>query len=468
VKINVNATETTDFEIIIIKKSNVWWPRSYSLHWTLAVASLAKIAVLDYNQTTNMKVILRAGGERKSVELEEAKAMLERFQSLADGNDVEGIDLSCRQWKKESLEEIEEFLKGVAGSVRYLVIDDIIAGLMTDEGLAVTQKLADIFLPSDLLEVNLNDNAMGERGLGRVESLFLNSNLQRLYLSNCGLSHYSMVQLKGYMMSDDQRVAKSLRELVLDKNMIGKDGAEVVASFLPSCVNLELFSYKGSRPLKAGSKPLAQGLLSLVNNAKEPLIKHLDFNDCHFGDGEDDDEGGLIPLTNAIAKCKQLRYLDLKDSEMKATGITRLVNAMEESKAQLVDLVLDGNELEEEGAQILASWLVSQVSSLKRLHLALNDLGNEGVAAIMVPFFASRNVLEDLSLEENMIEDNGAEPLLMARLPHVKQINLKDNDDIEEEMKVKLLSKFGKDAVIFGDEEEEMDDLVAKMSATQI
>ncbi|KAG7339469.1 leucine rich repeat LRR-containing protein [Nitzschia inconspicua] len=443
-----------------------------------------------------MKVILRAGGERKAVQLDEAKAMLERFQALVDDNSdddddddnnnnnnntVIGVDLSCRQWKQESLEVLEDFFKSVSSTVQYLVVDDIIAGLMTEEGLTVTQKLADIFVQSNLLEVNLNDNAMGERGLGRVKSLFDNSNLQNLYLNNCGLSHYSMVQLNGYLMDDNQRVCKSLRELVLDKNMIGPEGAQVVGSFLPYCVNLELFSYKGTRPVKAGSKHIAQGLLELTNNVTDPLIQHLDLSDCHFGDGEeDDDEGGLIPLTTAIAKCKRLRFLDMKDSEIKPNGITLLVDAMKESKAQLTDLILDGNELEEEGAEILSSWLVTQTSSLKCLHLALNELGNNGVATVLVPFFASRNVLEDLSLEENLIEDDGAKALLTARFPHLKHLSLKDNDDIEEDMKIKLLTKFGRDVVILGDDdemkelhdkmadEEDVDELAAALSQTSI
>jgi Ran GTPase-activating protein (RanGAP) involved in mRNA processing and transport len=419
-----------------------------------------------------MKVILRAGGERTMVQLEEAKAMVKRFQSFVDDNDnniVEGVDLSCRQWKQQSLDEIKDFLQGISGTVRYLVLDDVIAGLMTEEGLAVTQKLADIFVTSNLLEVSLNDNALGERGLGRVESLFLKSDLQRLYLSNCGLSHYSMIQLNNYLLADDHRVAKSLQELVLDKNMIGPEGAEVVASFLPHCVNLELFSYQGSRPLMAGSKHLGQGLLALATTVDEPRIKHLDLNDCHFGDGMGDDQGGLVPLTKAIAKFKQLRYLDLKDSEIKVSGVTLLVEALKESKVRLTNLVLDGNELEEGGVDVLSAWLVSQVTSLKCLHLALNELGEEGVASVMAPFFASRNVLEDLSLDENLIDNSAADILLMTQLPCLKQLSLRDNSDIEEEKKIELLSKFGKNVVIFGDDgEDNIDDLVTKMSAHQI
>ena len=98
---------------------------------------------------------------------------------------------------------------------------------------------------------------------------------------------------------------------------------------------------------------------------------------------------------------------------------------------------------------------MSQVASLKRLHLGFNELGDEGVAAVMAPFFASRNVIVDLSLDGNAIDDSGVDTLLMARLPCLKQLSLKEIGDVEEETKKKIISGFGKGVVSFGDEEEE-------------
>ncbi|KAL3912209.1 MAG: hypothetical protein SGILL_006974 [Bacillariaceae sp.] len=415
------------------------------------------------------QIILRVEGPRVPVEIAEANALVERFESSSENNEVIGIDLSCRQWKQPSLEIVETFLQAKAATVKYLVIDDIIAGLLTDEGLAVTEKLANVFLQSNLLQIDLADNAMGPRGLGRVGALFQNSNLQRLNLNNCGLSHESMGQLEGYLMEDDWRIAKCLRSLSLDRNMIGIDGAQIVGRFLPHCTNLESFSYKGSRPQGPGSKFLAQGLLGLVDNVDIPAIRALHFEDCTFGSGEDDDEGGIIPFTQAISKCAQLQHLDMKESLMEVTGVTLLVDALKESKARLTDLLLDANgEVGPEGAKVLSEWLVSQVETLRRLHLSTNELGDEGVAAIMVPFFAPSNVLEDVSFELNELTDEGADTLLTAKLPKLRHLNLDDNMDIEDEKKHELLSKFGKDVVFFGDEEDDMDDLVAKMAGSSI
>mmetsp|Transcript_22802 Transcript_22802/g.42384 ORF Transcript_22802/g.42384 Transcript_22802/m.42384 type:complete len:418 (+) Transcript_22802:41-1294(+) len=416
-----------------------------------------------------MKIILRVGGPRAAVELAEANQIVERFQSESEGNTVVGVDLSCRQWKQESLDQVETFLAGVAGDVRYLKIDDIIAGLNTDEGLSVTEKLANVFDKADLLEINLNDNAMGPRGLGRVGSLFANSNLQRLYLSNCGLSHHSMIQLHDYIMADNGRVAKSLRELVLDKNMIGAEGAEQVAKFLPHCKNLETFSYRGCRPIKAGTKHIAEGLLALSESTEEPAISHLDLEDCTFGSGDDEDEDAIAPFAKALGKFKHLRFLNMKDGDIGCGGLSLLLDALKTSNARLTDFLLDANgEIGSEGAEMLGEWLISQVTLLRRLHLSLNELGDDGVAAILVPFAASRNELVDLALEQNEIENEGVQALLKARLPALRELNLSDNDEIDEDKREQLKTKFGRECRVRFDEDDAVDDLAARMGAARI
>jgi hypothetical protein len=131
--------------------------------------------------------------------------------------------MSCRQWKGGAIDILKPFLEKVSSTVCFLNVADVIAALMTEEGLNVTETLANVFESSNLNEIDLLHNAMGDRGLLRVESLFTTSNLQRLYLSNCGLSAASMEMLK-----DSVLIAKSLTEVVLDKNMIGVNGAKVI------------------------------------------------------------------------------------------------------------------------------------------------------------------------------------------------------------------------------------------------
>ena len=270
------------------------------------------------------------------MEEDEAKTILARFEKQSNDKSVVKVDLSCRSWKKASLLIIKPLLEKVAKDVRFVDLADVIAGLMTDEGLGVTETLAKVFEGSDLAEIDLSDNAMGPRGLLRVESMFLNSHLERLYLSNCGLSAESMEMLKSFVLADDQRIAKSLKELVLDKNMIGVDGAKVVGEFLPECVNLEYLSYNGCRPIADGTKHLCDGILGLASNC-EPSLVRLDMEDCTFGG---DDEHAIGPFSQALKKCRQLRYLNMKDGDLGCEGLQLLTEALAASKAKLTHLYL--------------------------------------------------------------------------------------------------------------------------------
>jgi Ran GTPase-activating protein (RanGAP) involved in mRNA processing and transport len=109
-----------------------------------------------------MKINLFAGGPRCAVQPEEADSMVERFRRQSEGNTVYKVDLSCRQWKRESLDKLVPLLQSISKSVQFLNLADVIAGLMTDEGLGVTELLAQLFEKSNLLEIELSDNAMGE------------------------------------------------------------------------------------------------------------------------------------------------------------------------------------------------------------------------------------------------------------------------------------------------------------------
>jgi Ran GTPase-activating protein (RanGAP) involved in mRNA processing and transport len=446
-----------------------------------------------------MKVILRTTGPRKPVDLPEAAEIVDKWTMIAEGNEVVGVDLSCRPWPIQTFLHLKEFLTsgGRADSVQYLKVDDIIASLKTDEGLEVTQQVAETFAGAKIIELDLNDNAMGPRGFGRIGPLLNNSPLQVLSLNNCGLDAHCMDMLVDYISADDVsilttacffwllflrsfffllfffkrthqtglsffifyqhqgRIAKTLRELHLGRNKIG-DGTETIGKkILPQLVSLERFSYRGSR---SGNQAihLARGLHELVNNCTgEPPLRHIDLDDGNFGPGTSDDDA-IFHLANALCKCRYLQHLDLGDPEFGSAGLELLVTAFKTSGAKITELLLNGaGELGEVGADILADWLVSRASTIKRLHLGFCELGNAGASAVLVPFFASQNVLEDLSLECNELDNEFVDTLLMARLPNLKTLNLSDNMDIDDEEKQEQLrEKFGAQTVLFDVEEE--------------
>jgi len=343
---------------------------------------------------------------------------------------------------------------------------------MTDEGLEVTVQLAEIFEESDLLEIGLSDNAMGPRGLLRVESLFANSHLQRLYLSNCGLSFESMEMLKKSLVADDGRIANSMSELVLDRNMMGVDGARVVGEFLPLLKKLEYFSYQGCRPTDVGTKFLCEGILGLTKEC-QPVLRRIDMEDCTFGETEDD---AIFPFSEALKKCPQLTYLNIIDGAIELEGLELLLNALKIARVKLSHLYLDGSgELGSDGARALADFLVSQATSIVSLHLNYCELGDEGVSILLEPFSASKQCLQELSLNCNEIGEEGGRALVRAMLPNLTKLHLEENED---ELPKKYLRSIYGDGVIFGEDDEDdeeeadmsddMENLIGQFSAARI
>lgn len=148
-----------------------------------------------------------------------------------------------------------------------------------------------------------------------------------------------MDMLKTYFSNDDGRIANTLTELVLDKNMIGVEGAKTVGKFLPSLKKLEYFSYNGCRPTEEGTKYLCEGLFNLTKDSSSSSLQRIDMEDCTFGTGEDE-EDAILPFSKTLTKCSQLRHLNITDGGLEVGGIQRLTSALTEAKTKLSHLNL--------------------------------------------------------------------------------------------------------------------------------
>lgn len=282
-----------------------------------------------------MKIQLIAGGKREKVTPERAKQLVQRWSREMEGTDgVCKVDISCLSWCKDAFDIIQPFLETIAKDVKYAAFADIIAGLMTDEGLAVTEGVAKIFEKSPLVDIDLSDNAMGPRGLSRVESMIVNAPLRRLYLGNCGLSCESMILLREWVTADNNRIARSLEELLLDRNMMGAEGAREVGDILAQCKNLKYFSYLGCR-IQGGTEHLANGLKKMVQNCDRPSLCRLEIDDGNFGENE---STAYIPLAEALEACSQMQRLDLTDSHMEIEGLTQVLEALTKAGAKMTHL----------------------------------------------------------------------------------------------------------------------------------
>jgi hypothetical protein len=136
----------------------------------------------------------------------------------------------------------------------------------------------------------------------------------------------------------------------------------------------------------------------------------------------------------------------------------------------------DGCEFGEDGAKTLSQWLGSQNDTLQHLHLNLNEMGDDGVGAIIATIgTATDSKIEELALEQNEIGEEGANSLVNASFPNLMKLRVADNEDLP---KHQLKKRYGK-VVDFGDDDddnddnddednEEIDELACAFSASQI
>jgi Ran GTPase-activating protein (RanGAP) involved in mRNA processing and transport len=453
---------------------------------------------------------LKVGGPRTRVELEEAEAIKARWlQAVAEPDVVVvKVDVSCRQWSVEAIAVIHPVLEQVAPTVVTLDLADTIAGLETSLGLAVMETWAQCFEKArEIKEIDLSDNAMGPRALERVASLLGAPKLVKLRFRNCGLSAETIPQLNEALMYEGKGASR-LHELVLDKNMIGVEGARQVGELLPTCANLITFSYRGCRPESGGTKYLATGLKAMVENNDNHKLKKLMVEDCTFGSGEEDDDA-IHALCSALEKLSDIKHLNMRDGgDLGETGTGLLAQALINSECKPVYLdfskknsisfttfsicciISDPTEralsltllllpppqggccIGPDGAEALNELLTKVKDSLKVLKLETDELETDGLGKIISAFDGSTNGLTHLHIDENELEEGAIDALLKSNLPNLRLLSMKENmdlEDVDDDKKQELRDKFPNARVFIedsdeGDDGEQADDAVDELA----
>ena len=106
-------------------------------------------------------------------------------------------------------------------------LSDVMASLLTEEGLDVLRILCDAFADSNLVEVSLNENAIGEQAIECCETVLTKKSLERLFLCNAGLANETMARVADILTRDEDGlgcVASHLTTLHFSQNMSGDEG----------------------------------------------------------------------------------------------------------------------------------------------------------------------------------------------------------------------------------------------------
>ena len=350
---------------------------------------------------------------------------LARWRTQVQGdNVVEKLDMSCRSWDRPVLDnpELLDFLeKHVVPTIRVLKIDDIIASLPTEQGLATLAFFHEVFKNAPRLDtIHLDDNALGTRGVEKIKDLLNKETVRNLTLCNCGLSEEVFEALR-VALSDTMG---QIVHIALGRNQAGPGGARQVGEFmLPSMKNLQHFLYNGSRPLGDGSKLICAGLDTLTE--EHPNLITLDLNDSQLNDGSEGDHA-VHAASRAIARCSNLKVLNLPDCALAKEGLMIILDALYQSNATLTGLDLSGNELQADGAEILADYLIRKGGDLKTLVLEGNQFELDGIEHLL-PFLRQVQHLETLDFSSNLLEADSGWLLARNQIPSLQTLVLKDN-----------------------------------------
>ncbi len=145
------------------------------------------------------------------------------------------IRLSDKSYTIEAAQVIASFLveplfddyPPLAHGIIEADLSDIIAGRMTAEGILVLQSICDAFANSNLVDVDLSENAIGEQAIGACETVVTLKSLERLSLCNNGFSGETMTTVADLLTRDNDGagcIAGNLTKIHFFNNMTGEEG----------------------------------------------------------------------------------------------------------------------------------------------------------------------------------------------------------------------------------------------------
>ncbi|RLN50924.1 hypothetical protein BBJ29_009981, partial [Phytophthora kernoviae] len=302
---------------------------------------------------------------------------------------------------------VDSFLSRIQGDLKVVDLADIIAGRPEDEALRVLSIMCRALRGHVLDEIDLSDNALGEKGVRACFDLLIpQPTLRRLLFCNNGISAAAAnVIAQEIILQNGEGAQSTLEEFHFYNNMSGHDGCVAVANVLAQCKNLTTLRYASARAGVEASEEMARSVNTHLRD-----LQSLDLSDCSF---EDD---GADQLAEAISKQPNLQFLKLRDASLGAEGAKKVAKALASSKIQLLELDLSGNELEDEGITILAPLLKFQ-SKLKVLRLDENEVTSDGVIEFVAALDDRLPSLEELSMIGNEITAIGAVAVVDSFVP---------------------------------------------------
>jgi len=280
-----------------------------------------------------------------------------------------------------------------------------------------------------LQSLDLGFNDVGDEGCAAIcRAIPASGNLHTLYLAG------NLIGPEGATaIADLIRKGCRLQKLFLTGNLLGPDGVTAIAdavledeerrrggrgSSQTSTVRHE--EHKSANPFSSppsveelylGGAGMGaagcQAVVRLMQNTHR--IRVLSLPNCEIGDE-------LVALLAASIKTNRnnlpLESLQLSFNRITCQGMEHLANAFRGSRT-LKELLLDNNEIEDRGAQHMALVLLPQVKSLETLNVGFNRINSPGIKLLMKAVLESSS-LRSLSVSGNAVDTSAAKSIAYA------------------------------------------------------
>ncbi|XP_065138241.1 NLR family CARD domain-containing protein 3-like [Paramisgurnus dabryanus] len=287
--------------------------------------------------------------------------------------------------------------------------------------------------PSQLRELNLSQNNLGDSGVKLISAVLENPQckLQKLMLWSCNITEEGCVALTSALTSNPSH----LRELNLSSNNLGDSGMEHLSAVLenPDC-KLENLWLRSCNITDEGCVALSSALTSNPSHLRGLILTQNKFGDL-----------GVKLLSAALEnpQCK-LQILKLSDCDITGEGCAALTSALTSNPSHLRELNLSFNNLGDSGVKLISDVLKNPDCNLELLWLTDCNITDEGCFFLTSALRSNPSHLSELYLIRNSLGDLGVKLICdVANDPKNKLKKLRYSvldessaDDVTEEEKL--------------------------------
>ncbi|XDV28509.1 hypothetical protein PO909_031807, partial [Leuciscus waleckii] len=300
--------------------------------------------------------------------------------------------------------------------------------------------------PSNLTELDLSENKLGNSGIKKICVLMENTQcrLEKLKLSDCSITEEGYKALASALRSNPSH----LIELDLRGNDPGQSGVKELSDLLQD----EQCKLK-TRFLKSAAAQEACEYLTKVLGKSPLLLTELDLSEDKLGDLDWEKLSALLMdshskvekiklnnceltekscsvLATVLSSKTILKELNLNNSRLLDSGVKEICEGLKNPVCELKILKLRKCGLTEESCSALATVLRSN-SSLKELDISNNNLQDSGVKKLQNGLENTNCTLEKLRLSDCSITEEGYKALasaLRSNPSHLIELDLRGND----------------------------------------